>query len=394
MSPPMSSLSSISSGDSNNGRARDAQDLRSDTSASTSYSAIGLLSKNIAIQIADFLKAEGLFASILVSRQWKLLFDVPEVWQNLCFSEFGIRPKIEAKKEFSEISGKAIAYYAKKGNLICLNILNVNREAFPLFIKDFNNQLTVGVLTGDVQILHRKTNMLLKSYREHERRLVFTCLKQGQLISNALGWKIKFWELDTNKRAYTIKMESICHPTCCDSKSLFSDKIEYIKQLDIDTGNLSILVEHKDNITCCAVFASKLVTWYVNGNIKVWDTITSHCTDLGSHKVGNIGAIEANQKYIVTASLTKIKIWDCMSFQCLRVLRDNKMCIPCLALQGQILIYHYGTGVLKILDLHTGVCLASFSAHQREINTIEIVGNTMLICADDHTVKIWGKEIG
>eukprot|EP01111_Echinosteliopsis_oligospora_P009434 TRINITY_DN2762_c0_g1_i1.p1 TRINITY_DN2762_c0_g1~~TRINITY_DN2762_c0_g1_i1.p1 ORF type:complete len:419 (+),score=101.13 TRINITY_DN2762_c0_g1_i1:87-1343(+) len=203
-----------------------------------------------------------------------------------------------------------------------------------------------------------------------------------------------------------------------------------IKLWDFQTYEcVKTLHGHDHNISCVRFTPSgdHIVSSSRDKTIKVWETSTGYCikTIAGHEDWVRKIAISPEATMLFSCSNDQtVRVWNMSKGECTHVLRDHAHVVECVALAPPHVVFPFNSTetsstkddtkttisnnnnlsstkgylasgsrdkTIKIWDLSTGKCVATYIAHDNWVRSVVFhpSGKYLMSCSDDKTIRIW-----
>ena len=172
-----------------------------------------------------------------------------------------------------------------------------------------------------------------------------------------------------------------------------------IKEFDLVTGEcLKTLDAHSLSVTCLKMLKNGYLASSSNGgSIKIWDLSKSRCIcNLNENSDGDVECLDqlSNGNLISGSDNGIIGIYDLEKQSCVNVIKDTPNWIKCLKILPQNDLFAAGGKTIKIWNCSSGECIKVLKGHSGLICGLELASNNLLIsCSWDKTLRLWDLDL-
>ena len=171
-------------------------------------------------------------------------------------------------------------------------------------------------------------------------------------------------------------------------------KQAYLRTMMGHTHSIQSAAWHDDGRRCASG------SW--DNDIRVWDTVTGHCSDVLSGHKDTVWAIdwEPNGRRIASASLDRsVRIWNADAGCCESVLLGHEDCVWDVrwSLDAKAIASASKDKTIRIWDASNGSCTRVLSGHEGLIYSVSWEGGVnSRVCSGstDNQVRIWNTQSG
>jgi hypothetical protein len=313
----------------------------------------------LVIAILTRLNGEDNRACRSICTQWDQVLNGKVVWRSLFEKHF---PDINSKK----IENFQEAYkllYSNLTNGVCTSRALEEHGVWIESIVIFDGGFISGSHDMTIKIWDLKTLTCTATLEGHTHSVTSLAISDGRLISGCYDSTIKIWDLNTNP------------PTCT-----------------------ATLQGHTHDVTSLAASNGRLISGSGNNTIKIWDLNTNPPTCTATFKEGYGGPCGSlvifDDGRLISACRyeTTIKIWDLSTNPptCTATLKGQGYTnsVKSLVISDGRLISGYYDGTIKIWDLKTLACIATFEGDIR-ITSLAVSNGRLILGSYFGRIKIW-----
>ncbi len=174
---------------------------------------------------------------------------------------------------------------------------------------------------------------------------------------------------------------------------------------DLETGECRTTLEgHTDyvNAVAIALDGKRILSGSLDQSVRVWDVGSGReVAKLDDHTGGlwTVVALRDNARALSGGFDNTLRLWELASEKCLKTIKfgmneADHIFSGAVNLAGTQALSGHRNGLIRLLNLDTGKCLATLIGHSEDVNCIQIApdGRFAVSGSSDKTVKIWDLE--
>ncbi|ORX60399.1 WD40 repeat-like protein [Hesseltinella vesiculosa] len=159
--------------------------------------------------------------------------------------------------------------------------------------------------------------------------------------------------------------------------------------------NASFLSDHKDGVYCLQFDDRKIISGSRDRTIKIWDAVSFQCVRTLVGHEGSVLCLHYNQDYLVTGSSdATVIVWCMRELKQLTRIRGHTAKISEICFNDDYLISGSRDHTIRITRMKTWELVRVIPAHDGHINAIKLHGSHLLSASKDRTLRLWDIETG
>ncbi len=358
---------------------------------------------DIFTQIFRYLSSRDIATSSSVCRQWTEILKDNDVWRILFHHRF---PSVNLnsienfksayQRVYSNLTAGVYAFHTLRcpeGSVGSLAVFEGK-----LFSCSQDNTITVSDLkTGEC-------TATLTGHPGDGDNIEALAIFDGKLFSGSTQGTIKVWDLKTGECKATLTG----HTDTVDSLAVFDGNLcsgswdNTIRFWDLETGRCAGILTDHEWVNCLTVFDGKLFWGSSNSTIKVWDLRTNQSKAILTDQEESVESDDSvnsepsvdsiaifGRKLFSGSSDGCIKVWDLKTKKCTATYSDGSSSVYSLAIFDGKLFSASANGTIAIRDLKTEKCTATLQGGDNEPSHPLAAWEGKLFMPSGDRIKVW-----